>query len=245
VAYLLEAVGPGGTSRGQQNISVVEPATATPEPAPPPEDPVIYSFSVSPSQIPAGECVGLAWNVGGGTTYSRILRNGAVIVDDAGYTGQVMDCLDQAGSYTYQIEAQNPAGQVVQQQQPVNVVEAEPQNPLADTRWRVATFDNPAAGGVSSVLPGTTLTMAFSPDGGVNGSSGCNSYSATYLVDGSQLSITPPVGTGMMCAEPEGIMEQEAAFLAFLPTVNGFSMEGNSLYLLNGSGQAMAELTGY
>jgi polar amino acid transport system substrate-binding protein len=239
VAYLLEAVGRGGTSRGQQNINVIEPEPVTPEPPPPPEDPAIYSFSVSPNQIQAGECVGLAWSVGGGATYSRILRNGTVIVDDAGYKGQVMDCLDTAGSYTYQIEAQNPTGQVVTQQQPVNVTEAAPVNPLANTRWQVTAF------GFGPVIPGTTLTMAFSPDGSVNGSSGCNTYSATYLVNGSQLSMTRPIGTGMMCGEPAGIMEQEAAFLALLPTVGGFTVEGTSLRLLDGSGQVVAELIAY
>jgi hypothetical protein len=54
VAYVLEAVGPCGTSRGQQNLNVVDPATATPVPPLPPEDPAIYSFSVSPNQIRPG-----------------------------------------------------------------------------------------------------------------------------------------------------------------------------------------------
>jgi len=239
-SYILEAVGPGGSSRGQQNIGVVDPATATPVPPLPPEEPAIYSFSVSPSQLQAGECVGLAWSVGGGTTYSRILRNGDVIVDDAGYKGQQMDCLEAPGGYTYQLEAQNNAtGQVVSQQQSVNVTEAAAQNPLAGTRWQVTAF------GFGPVIPGSTLTMAFSPDGRVNGSSGCNSYSATYLVNGSELSMTPPVGTGMMCATPEGVMEQEAAFLALVPAVGGYTIEGNRLRLLDGSGQVAAELVAY
>jgi heat shock protein HslJ len=99
--------------------------------------------------------------------------------------------------------------------------------------------------GFGPVIPGTTLTMAFSPDGAVNGSSGCNTYSATYLVNGSQLNMTLPVGTGMMCAEPAGIMEQEQAFLALVPAVGGFSIEGNSLFLQDGSGQVVAELVAY
>ena len=37
VAYGLEATGPGGTSRGQQTISVVNTATATPEATAAPE----------------------------------------------------------------------------------------------------------------------------------------------------------------------------------------------------------------
>ncbi|HFD38250.1 MAG TPA: transporter substrate-binding domain-containing protein, partial [Anaerolineae bacterium] len=85
VAYGIEAVGPGGTSHGQQTVNVVEAATATPVPTAAPEQPVIHSFSVSPNQIAVGECVGLAWSVGGGATYSRILRNGMVIVDNAGF----------------------------------------------------------------------------------------------------------------------------------------------------------------
>jgi polar amino acid transport system substrate-binding protein len=245
VTYGIEAVGPGGTSRQNQTVNVVGAATATPVPTPEPELPIIYSFGVSPNQIQAGECVGLSWGVGGGTTYSRILRNGAVLIDNAGFNGQQLDCLDTAGSYTYVLEAQNAAGARVTQQQAVNVTEAAPQNPLAGTRWQVANFLDLELGDTGVVLPGTSLTMAFGADGRVNGSSGCNTYSASYLVDGSQLAITPPTGTNMLCGEPSGIMEQEAAFLALLPTVGGYSIEGDSLYLQDAAGQVVSELVAY
>jgi ABC-type amino acid transport substrate-binding protein len=245
VTYKVEAVGPGGTSRQSQTVNVVDSATATPVPTSAPEAPVIYSFGVSPNQIQAGECTGLTWNVGGGTTYSRILRNGSVLIDNAGYSGQQLDCVDTAGSYTYVLEAQNAAGQKVTQQQPLNVTEAAPENPLAGTRWQVASFSDPEVGGIGLVLPGTTLTMAFSKNGKLNGSSGCNSYSASYVVTGSQLAITPPTGTNAMCGTPEGIMEQEAAFLELLPTVGGYSIEGDSLYLEDAAGQVVAELVAY
>jgi polar amino acid transport system substrate-binding protein len=245
VTYGLVAVGPGGTTRQNQTVNVVEAATATPVPTPEPELPIIYSFGVSPNQIQAGQCVGLSWNVGGGTTYSRILRNGVVLIDNAGYSGQQLDCLDTAGSYTYVLEAQNAAGARVTQQQAVNVTQETPQNPLAGTRWQVANFYDIELGDTGVVLPGTTLTMAFGANGRVNGSSGCNTYSASYLVSGSQLAITLPSGTGMLCAEPAGIMEQEAAFLALLPSVGGYSIEGDSLYLQDASGQVVAELVAY
>ncbi len=245
MSYLLEARGPGGTSRGQQNINVVEPATATPVPTALPEDPAIYSFSVSPAQIPAGECVGISWSVGGGTTYTRIVRNGDVIIDDAGYKGQQMDCLATAGSYTYLLQAQNSAGQEVTQQQAVNVTEVAEPNPLAGTRWQVVSMSSPGVGGIGMVVPGTTLTMAFSPDGKVNGSSGCNTYSASYVLSGSQLSMTSPLGTSMMCATPEGIMEQEAAFLALIPSIGSFAIEGTNLSLRDASGQALMQLVAY
>lgn len=40
-------------------------------------------------------------------------------------------------------------------------------------------------------------------------------------------------------------MGQEAAFLALLPSIGGFSMEGNQLTLQNASGKAVAELVAY
>ena len=242
VAYVLEAAGPGGTSRGQQNLNVVEAATATPVPTPAPEAPVIYSFSVSPNQVEAGGCMGISWSVGGGTTYSRILRNGTTLIDDAGYTGQQMDCLDQSGTYTYRLEAVNAAGDRVSQEQVGVVTEGEPQNPLAGTRWLVTAIYDPEVGGVGVVLPGTNLTMVFGANGTVNGSAGCNSYSSTYLVNGNKLTINPPTATSMMCAEPVGIMEQEAIFLTTLPAADSFAIKGTQLQILNASDKPLLDL---
>jgi heat shock protein HslJ len=242
VAYALEATGSGGTSRAQQTINVVEAATATPVPTPAPEAPVIYSFSVSPNQVEAGGCMGISWSVGGGTTYSRILRNGTTLIDDAGYTGQQMDCLDQSGTYTYRLEAINAAGERVSQEQVGIVTEGEPQNPLAGTRWLVTAIYDPEVGGAGVVLPGTDLTMVFGVNGTLNGSAGCNSYSSTYLVNGSQLTITPPAGTSVVCAEPEGIMEQEATFLDALPLADSFSIQGSQLQILNVAGKPLLDL---
>jgi polar amino acid transport system substrate-binding protein len=239
VTYALEATGPGGTSRQQHYTKVVDAATATPVPTAAPEAPVIYSFVVAPAQIAAGECVGVSWSVGGGTTYSRILRNQAVLVDDAGYNGQQMDCLDAAGSYTYLLEAQNAAGQRVTQQQSVLVSEAVPENPLAGTRWRATVLNG------DTVLEGTTLTAAFGADGRLNGSSGCNSYSASYTVSGTQLAITPPTGTSALCGDPAGIMEQETAFLAALQSAGSFSLEAGQLYVLSTTDQALIEFVSY
>ena len=239
VTYALQATGPGGTSRQQHTTNVVEAATATPVPTAAPEAPVIYSFVVSPAHIAAGECVGVSWSVGGGATYSRILRNQAVLIDNAGYTGQQMDCLDQAGSYTYLLEARNSAGAQVTQQQSVLVSEAVPDNPLAGTRWRATVLNG------DTVLAGTTLTAAFDAKGRVNGSSGCNTYSATYTLNGAQLAITPPTGTSALCADPQGIMEQESAFLTALQSASSFNLEGGQLYLLSASNQALIEFVSY
>jgi heat shock protein HslJ len=183
--------------------------------------------------------------VGGGTTYSRILRNGSVLIDNAGFSGQQLDCLETAGSYTYVLEAQNAAGQQVTQQQAVSVTDTAPENPLAGTRWQAASFWDAELSDTGLVLPGTTLTMAFDKTGKLNGSSGCNTYSASYVVTGSQLAITPPTGTNRLCNTPEGIMQQEAAFLSLLPGVGGYFVEGDSLYLEDATGTVVAELVAY
>jgi hypothetical protein len=141
VAYALEATGPGGTSHGQQDISVVGRATATSEPTAAPELPVIHFFLVAPAEIPAGECLGISWCLGGGTTYSRILCNGAVIIDDGGYSGQQMDCLDTAESYTDQLEAYSTTGEAVTEEQSVTVTEAASGKRLAATRRRARAIE--------------------------------------------------------------------------------------------------------
>jgi polar amino acid transport system substrate-binding protein len=229
-AYVLEATGSGGVSRAQQNMNVVQPATATPVPTPIPGQPVIYAFSVSPNQIAEGDCVDINWSAGGGASYLRVLRSGAALVDDGPLTGHGSDCPAPAGIYTYRLEAYNAAGQSVYQQRTVAVWAVVPPNPLADTFWRATQLNG------QPVLAGTGLTTAFGADGSLNGSAGCNSYSAYYSVDGESLSIGQPSATGMFCADPPGIMEQEAGFLAALTTTTHFRREGSQLYLFTSSG---------
>jgi heat shock protein HslJ len=48
--------------------------------------------------------------------------------------------------------------------------------PLEDTGWRAVAYSE-GSGSFVSVLAGTSLTVAFSSDGRISGSGGCNSYS--------------------------------------------------------------------
>jgi ABC-type amino acid transport substrate-binding protein len=134
VVYGIVAVGPGGTSQGSQTITVVDAATATPEPTLEPDKPVISAFAIVPEQINAGESVGIRWSVSGGVSYSRILRAAGtdpatavweVVIDNAGYIGQAVDRLDEAGSYLYRLEAYNAVGDSVYNDRLVTVTEAE------------------------------------------------------------------------------------------------------------------------
>ena len=100
--------------------------------------------------------------------------------------------------------------------------------------WEVTAFLNGDA--VSSPLPGTTLTATFGDDGSLSGSSGCNNYMSTYTTNQGAIEIEPPGGTKKFCAEPEGVMEQEAAYLAALPTAVQYRIDGGSLSLLSADG---------
>jgi heat shock protein HslJ len=105
-------------------------------------------------------------------------------------------------------------------------------SPVGD--WEVTAFLNGDA--VTSTLAGTTLTATFAADGTLSGSSGCNRYTTTYTTDRGEIEIAPPAGTRMTCAEPEGVMEQEAAYLAALPTATQYRLDGGSLTLLSADG---------
>jgi heat shock protein HslJ len=100
--------------------------------------------------------------------------------------------------------------------------------------WEVTAFLNGDA--LSSPLPGTTLTATFGDDGTLSGSSGCNRYMTTYTTNAGAIEIEPAGGTKMFCPEPEGVMEQEAAYLAALPTAVRYGLDGGSLTLLSADG---------
>jgi polar amino acid transport system substrate-binding protein len=129
--YAIEASGPGGTSRAQRNVSVVESTdpvpTATPVPATPaPAPPVINAFAALPEQIATGQCVQVSWRTSGGTTLVQILRNGVIVLDSGTLEGSGQDCVMQSGIVTYRLVASNSAGASVSQDATVTVSDTAP-----------------------------------------------------------------------------------------------------------------------
>jgi hypothetical protein len=117
---------PTDTPEPEQPTATPEPEEPTPttEPPPGPDAPVIYGFLVTPAEIEAGQTVSVQWRVGGGATYTRILRNGEVVIDDAGFNGNVGVTLSSAGTYVLVLEAYNDAGDMESAEQ--TVVATEP-----------------------------------------------------------------------------------------------------------------------
>ena len=93
---------------------------------------------------------------------------------------------------------------------------------------------------VSSPLPGTEVTATFAADGTLTGSAGCNTYRATYTAERGTIEISQPVATRKACAEPDGVMEQEQAYLSALPSAAQYTVEGSTLSLLTAEGTYVA-----
>ncbi len=135
--------------------------------------------------------------------------------------GDALDLLDAAGRVTLRLRA-------------------APVPALVGTPW-VAIAVNNGRGGVASALAGISVTATFGEDGRVTGSGGCNRFSGPYALDGAALSIGRLASTRMACLEPEGVGEQEAAFLAALERTTTWSIREDRLQLRDADGALQAD----
>jgi heat shock protein HslJ len=113
---------------------------------------------------------------------------------------------------------------------------------LPGTSWIAVSYNN-GKEAVVSVLAGSEITAIFGEDGKLSGSAGCNNYNATYTVDGSSIQIGPAATTRMMCQTPEGVMEQEMAYLNATQSAASYEIRGDSLTLQDADGSTLAQYT--
>lgn len=108
--------------------------------------------------------------------------------------------------------------------------------------WALIQYRN-EAGELVATLPNTEVTAQFVA-GMVNGSAGCNGYGGEYTQDGSALTIGSLASTLIACSEPEGIMEQETAFMGLMESVAAMEVTAaGDLHLLDESGQTLLVFT--
>ena len=119
---------------------------------------------------------------------------------------------------------------------------ALPPASLAGAEWILTAYNN-GQDAVVSVLIGTEITAAFGDNGQLAGSAGCNTYGASYEVDGDQITLGPAVTTRMWCPEPEGIMDQENAFLAALGSAATYKVQGDKLEMRTADGALALQFT--
>jgi heat shock protein HslJ len=101
---------------------------------------------------------------------------------------------------------------------------------LEGTRWVLDTLNG------EPPVPGSEITLQFE-DGNLGGSAGCNSYGGSYEATDGRLSIPEIVRTEMACLEPEGVMEQEDAYLAALQSAAIYRMVDGRLQVENAAGE--------
>ncbi len=82
------------------------------------------------------------------------------------------------------------------------------------------------------------ITAAFTDDGQVAGTAGCNTYSGSYEVDGDTIMFGLMGTTLMACPQP--VMEQETSYLAVLERTQTFAATDGTLTLYGTGGQELA-----
>jgi heat shock protein HslJ len=107
---------------------------------------------------------------------------------------------------------------------------------LGQSRWILSSLSG------QSALAGRRATLNFA-DGKVEGSAGCNSYSASYTIAGEKISIGQAAATRRWCARPDGLMEQEAKFLLALASAESWRIDGDRLELRDATGALVVSLS--
>ncbi len=115
---------------------------------------------------------------------------------------------------------------------------------LAGTKWEMTDYHG-GSKGLVSVINGSSVTVMFGEDGQMSGNAGCNNYFGSYAVAGNSLAIGPLTMTEMYCVDPDGVMEQEAAYLAAVQAVASYRIRVDGLSLMDADGQQMAVFERY
>lgn len=111
---------------------------------------------------------------------------------------------------------------------------------LIGTRWELIAYNN-GRGGVVSTLVDSRIALTLEAEGRLAGSAGCNNYVASYTLVDDALTIDPPASTRKLCARPEGVMAQEAAYLGALVTATTYGIADNVLTLKTAAGATVAQ----
>lgn len=141
------------------------------------------------------------------------------------------------------VDAYSIAGSTLEMRSSGDVVvlfEAIP-TALANTSWRLTSLNN-GKQAVVSVVADTEITATFTEDGTLAGSSGCNTYRATWATENDSIDIGPPMGTKKMC-QGEGVMEQEARYLEVLGLVTRHRLGAGGLEMFDDDGARQLTFT--
>ncbi len=97
---------------------------------------------------------------------------------------------------------------------------------LAGAEWRLVRLDGKDAVAVGD---GKVPTIQFDENGRAQGFGGCNRFSGSYKVEGTNLKLGPLASTKMFCAAGS---EQEDSYFKALDAATTFKVKGATLKLL-------------
>jgi len=112
---------------------------------------------------------------------------------------------------------------------------------LAGTSWQ-ATGINNAKEAVVGLAGTEQVTAAFSADGTVSGSGGCNTYNAPYKTPApGQITFGAVASTMKACPDP--VMQVEQQFFTALGKATNYQIDGNTLTLRDAGGAMQVVFT--
>lgn len=200
----------------------VATATATATPAPD------INFSASRTTINAGEKATLSWSV------ENIVAVYMYPVGDRfenyPVTGQGSRDVQPYITTSYELLTFNLDNTTSAERIEITVISG-----LTSGRWVLQSYSAPGAGS-KTVLPGTEITARFGTDGSLSGSGGCNNYSGGFMAFDQTLHISNLTSSKALCGTPEGIMEQEGAFLGLLHQASKMAISAGQLEIFDSSG---------
>lgn len=103
---------------------------------------------------------------------------------------------------------------------------------LEGTSWVLVRYAN------QPPIPGTAPTLSFE-DGQVGGNASCNSFGGDVRLSGDRIEFGDLFWTLMACMDPEGVMEQEQAYMALLGQAQHFEVMGNQLVITTVGGDTL------
>jgi heat shock protein HslJ len=99
------------------------------------------------------------------------------------------------------------------------------------------------AGGVQKTPVGNTQITATFENGRLAGNASCNSYFASYQLNGNKLTISNAGSTMMACLAP-GVMVQEAAYLEALQKAATFQIQAGQLEIADAQAKTILVFSG-
>jgi heat shock protein HslJ len=128
------------------------------------------------------------------------------------------------------LEIQNASGETILVFVSKEGFQADPGD-LVDTEWVLTLLNG------ERLVEGTNITLNFSDDQ-ARGFAGCNAYGGPYTAAGrGTLTILEIAVTAQGCLEPEGVLQQEDAYIAALTGADAYRVLDDRLEIEDASGE--------